>query len=195
MRWMTALRSTGFGIAAGLIGTLAHTAVMLGARKIGAVGELPPRTLTRRMLSRLTGKEPSAPVVDVAAAVNHFGYGASVGALFGLAGSHIDSRALRVAAGVGAGLAVWAVSYAGWIPALSLMPHAKDDSLGRQGALFLGHVVYGAALGLFTPSLRAESLGRANPRRVERGEDGREQANQNRNEARGEELLWANLHR
>jgi hypothetical protein len=195
MRWMSVLRSTGFGIAAGLIGTLAHTAMMLGAQKIGAVRELPPRTLTRRMLSRLTGSEPSEPVVDVAAAVNHFGYGASVGAVFGLAGSRIESRALRVAAGIGTGLAVWAVSYAGWIPALSLMPHAKHDSRGRQGALVLGHLLYGAALGLFTPSLRAKALGGTDPRRVERGEDRREEADEDRDEPSREELLWADFYR
>lgn len=195
MRWMRMLRSSGYGIAAGLIGTLAHTAMMLGAQKLGAVRELPPRTLTRKMLSRLTGKEPSEPVVDVAAAVNHFGYGASVGALFGVVGSRIDSRPLRLLAGIGTGLAVWAVSYAGWIPALGLMPHAKHDSRGRQGALFAGHVLYGAALGLLTPSLSAKTLGGSDPRRVEGREDRREEANQDRDEAGGEELLWTNFYR
>jgi hypothetical protein len=47
---------------------------------------------------------------------------------------------------------VWLGSYAGWIPALDLLPPPDRDRRGRPPSMIVAHWVYGAALGA---SLRA----------------------------------------
>jgi NAD(P)-dependent dehydrogenase (short-subunit alcohol dehydrogenase family) len=44
------------------------------------------------------------------------------------------------------GLGVWAVNYAGILPALGLMPPARHDRLGRPTSMLAAHLVFGAAL-------------------------------------------------
>jgi uncharacterized membrane protein YagU involved in acid resistance len=81
-----------------------------------------------------------------AAAVAHFGYGATAALPFALLGG--TARRHPVAAGVAYGLAVWAGSYAGWLPALGILEPPNRQPRGRAGLMVLGHVVWGAALGI-----------------------------------------------
>lgn len=130
------------GAGAGLAGTLTMSAVVALARAAGLLGEPPPRKLTRRMLSLLAPSlVRSERRTNVTATAGHLGYGAAVGALYGLG--------------------VWAVSYAGWIPKLGLMPPPKRDRPGRQGAMVLAHLVYGATLGSMERWLAARTAARS----------------------------------
>ena len=45
------------------------------------------------------------------------------------------------------GEAVYAVSYAGWVPALGALPPADRDRPSRQLVMAAAHLVYGAVLG------------------------------------------------
>jgi hypothetical protein len=163
------------GAAGGLAGTLAHTAVMVGARLAGIGGKLPPKEITDEMLESF-GYDPSEDTRVALAVANHVGFGASVGVLFGLLQPRM-SRPKSMALGAVYGLAVWFASYEGLVPeVLGAMPHAKHDRWDRQAMMIAAHVAYGVALGAVTarPPVRepvievGEDLSRK-PRRAARG--------------------------
>ena len=89
---------------------------------------LPPRHITERAAEAVgVDNDLSEPEKQGLTAVAHFGYGTATGAVYGL----IRPPQLPlpgVAAGVAYGLAVWAGSYMGLLPALRLYPHAEDES-------------------------------------------------------------------
>ncbi|MDP9001776.1 MAG: hypothetical protein M3O46_16885 [Myxococcota bacterium] len=128
---------------------------MLAAQKVGLTGKLPPAKITDAMLD-VVGVRPfvTSPAKKALAAVNHLAFGGACGALFGLGHALLARRGPgagaqsggRVAAGVAFGTAVWAVSYAGWVPALGIMPSPQNDRPGRPTAMVIAHWVYGAVL-------------------------------------------------
>jgi hypothetical protein len=77
----------------------------------------------------------------------HLGFGMASGALYAL----VERRARRLApaplAGMAFGTLIWAASYAGWIPALRIMPPPDDDHPGRVATMVAAHWVYGGVLG------------------------------------------------
>ena len=135
------------GAAAGALATVPMSAVMLGAQRIGALGEQPPEKISRRALAA-ANREPTTTAEKATAATLHFAFGAAAGALYGMFADERDAWPTAAAKGVGFGLALYAVSYAGWLPALGLMPPPQRDREDRQASMALAHVVYGAALGL-----------------------------------------------
>jgi len=135
-RWLT-------GAVAGLAATGVMSLVMLLARRVGVLGEPPPRRLTRRLLSPLG--PPQGRALDVAASLAHFGYGAAIGSLFAL----LPARLRTSSGGALFGLGVWAVNYAGFLPKAGLMPRPSRDRPGRPSAMIAAHLVYGVALARF----------------------------------------------
>ncbi len=145
------------GAVGGLAATVLMSAVMLGAQRAGLMGRLPPKKITDGLLGMIgmRNKTPE-PAKKVLATINHFAFGGSCGALFGLAHEVWRTRARRVSgvrghrapvtAGLAFGTAVWAVSYAGWVPALGIMPMPQDDRPGRPTSMVIAHWVFGAAL-------------------------------------------------
>jgi len=145
------------GVAGGLVATVAMSAVMLGAQKIGLLGRAPPRKLTDAALRAvgLLGSTPE-PARRALATLGHFAFGGACGALFGVAHDVWRARAAStsgvrghrapIAAGVAFGTAIWTVSYAGWVPALRIMPTPKNDRPGRPASMVLAHWVFGAVL-------------------------------------------------
>jgi hypothetical protein len=145
------------GFAGGVVATVAMSAVMLGAQKLGLLGEMPPRKITDALLGvvGLRGKTPK-PARRALATLNHFAFGGACGALFGLthdvwrvraaSTSGVRGHRAPVAAGLAFGTAIWAVSYAGWVPALRIMPTPKSDRPGRPASMVLAHWVFGAVL-------------------------------------------------
>lgn len=129
------------GAGAGLVATAAMSALMLGAKRLGLLGEPPPRRLTRRLLSPLGLLGPTGASLDAASLLAHFGYGAALGGLYGA----LPGRSTR-ARGLGYGLGVWAANYAFALPALGLMPPARKDRPGRPSSMIAAHLVYGATL-------------------------------------------------
>lgn len=92
---------------------------------------------------------------DVAALVAHLAYSAASGAVFGLARPALPPlRALpRPAAGVVFGLAVWAVSFQGLLPALGVMKRTTEHPPERWPAPLVGHAVFGAITAMVASKL------------------------------------------
>lgn len=129
------------GMVAGLAATGVMSLVMLGAKLAGALGEPPPRRLTRRLLSPL-GVRPKGRALDAAALLAHAGYGACLGGVFAL----LPGRFKTQSGGRLFGLAVWAINYSAVLPQLGLMPPARKDRSGRPSSMIAAHLAYGTAL-------------------------------------------------
>jgi hypothetical protein len=137
------------GATAGTLATAFMSIVMLGAKQLGLMGDMPPEKITARLLSR-AGVRRSAAQQDALATVLHFGFGAAAGAGFGVVAP--GPVTIRVPAGMAYGAAIWGVSYLGWVPALGIMAPAQRDRVDRQTAMLAGHLVFGATLGLLAGS-------------------------------------------
>ena len=135
------------GAIAGLVATAAMSGAMVLAQRVGLMGKLPPKKLTQRMLGAF-GVNLDRTSTDVLATVAHFAFGATAGAMFSLGWR--PRHAHRFAAplvGSTFGTLIWLGSYAGWIPALGLMPAPHHDRPGRPTSMVLAHIVFGGVLG------------------------------------------------
>lgn len=142
-------RNVAAALAAGGAATVAMTVAMEAMYRRLPPGErapLPPRQITIRAAAAigLAGR-PDESVRVATSMVLHAGYGMGTGAVvFAL-------LRRRPGAGVGdgvlAGLAVYLLGYAGWLPLLRLYPPIPRETLARNGLTIAAHVVWGAALG------------------------------------------------
>jgi hypothetical protein len=108
---------------------------------------LPPRAVTEGMAEK-AGVNQHLDEEERRAATwaSHFAYGAACGALYGaLTGERADERPLL--AGVGFGVAVWAASYLGWLPAAGILSPATEHPARRNALMIAAHVVWGATAG------------------------------------------------
>lgn len=84
--------------------------------------------------------------VEGATLVSHFGYGAAMGALYGLLAMKIPLPS--PIKGVLFGLVVWAGSYLGMLP-LSGMSETGQREPGRRNLMMIAaHVVWGSTMGV-----------------------------------------------
>ncbi len=123
------------------------TAVMLTAQRLGLMGRQPPAKITDAMLDQVDA-DPPAWVRRLGTALAHVGFGAGAGALYALLRPERRRSARAALEGAAYGTAVWAISYAGWIPALGIMPRPSNDRRGRPLSMLVAHWVFGAALGV-----------------------------------------------
>ena len=138
----TYVKSAGRGAIAGLGATAAMTAFMKAAHLTGAMGELPPRKITKAMLHRL-GARPSDEVLAAATIAAHFGFGAVVGAAMAvLRELGVADRTKRSA--IKQASAVWAGAYQGVVPAAGIMRRPKHDRPLRPAMMLAAHWIYGA---------------------------------------------------
>ena len=109
---------------------------------------LPPRQVTEGLAEKAGVNEELGEEERRAATwASHFGYGAACGALYGaLAGGRLDAN--PVLAGVGFGVAVWAGSYLGWLPAAGILSPATEHPARRNALMIAAHVVWGATTGV-----------------------------------------------
>lgn len=140
----------------GAVSSLVASTVMGGVlalvKELGLLGEAPPRKLTRKALDTLDF-HPRGDDLDAPTAALHVGYGGLIGAISGPLLERLEPRPLRVLGGVATGAAVWAISYAGWIPAIGWMPAPTRDTPPSRPWVMLGaHLVFGAVLGASLPS-------------------------------------------
>ena len=154
---LTALATTALrGTIAGAMATLAMSAVMLVAGRLGLLPEQPPRTIVRRILRRPPLVDSDG--IDALASAAHLAFGAGTGSLFALATRPLPIRgAMAPFAGVVFALGLWVGSYAGWVPAMGLLPPPDRDRPGRQAAMIGAHVAFGAALGTLVAVLRRDA--------------------------------------
>lgn len=82
-----------------------------------------------------------------AAMVAHFTYGSGSGAVYGLLRSRLDGVPAPVAGAI-FGVALWAVSFEGWMPALGIMQAPTDQSPKKVPMPVLAHIVYGVTAAL-----------------------------------------------
>jgi hypothetical protein len=148
------------GFAGGVVATVAMSTVMLVAQKAGLLGQMPPKKISERLLATVGARRKTPkPARELLATVLHFTFGGAAGAVFGVAhgvwrtrarGSSSASRTsierAPLLAGLAFGSAIWAVSYAGWVPALRIMPMPHADRRGRPTSMLVAHWVFGAAL-------------------------------------------------
>ncbi|CAN5153402.1 hypothetical protein BH24ACT1_BH24ACT1_00280 [soil metagenome] len=135
------------GLVAGAVATVPMSAVMLVAGRTGAMGAQPPERVAENALGATGVDDTSEDEQNVAASLAHLAFGAGGGAAFALLYRRLDLPVPAVAQGAAFGLAVWAVSYQGWIPALGILPPADSDRPGRRRAMIAAHIVYGGVLG------------------------------------------------
>ncbi len=114
---------------------------------------LPPREITEEVADKAGAIEHMDEEQRQAATwASHFAYGAACGALYGaLSGEGADER--PVLAGVGFGLAVWAGSYLGWLPAAGVLAPATKHPARRNALMIAAHLVWGATTGLVVEKL------------------------------------------
>lgn len=134
----------------GAIATAVMTGAMLLARRWGLLARskrLPPTDITSRTAARL-GINLNHSGRLAATTLMHTGFGASLGALFAVIRKTKRLRSMPpTSMGIAFAMAVWAVSYAGWIPAVGLLPRPDRDRSGRPATTVLAHVIFGGVLG------------------------------------------------
>ena len=137
-----------------MLATVAMSALMVAGDRAGLMGEQPPTLVTRAALEAAGEEHPSEDAA-VLAPLAHAAFGAAGGSVFGLL-RRVVPRAPAVPLGIGFGLGIWIVSYAGWIPALGIIRQPGADRRGRVAVMVAAHVVYGATLGLLDDRLNRE---------------------------------------
>jgi NAD(P)-dependent dehydrogenase (short-subunit alcohol dehydrogenase family) len=130
------------GMVAGLLATVAMSVVVAGGRRLGLLGEPPPRRIVRRLLGRHGVRMPRGAALNVSALAAHLGFGASLGGVYGL----LPPRTQSPLGGWTYGALAWAVNYAGWLPKAGLMPSPSRDRLGRPTTMVAAHLVFGRVL-------------------------------------------------
>ena len=118
---------------------------------------LPPRQVTEGMAEKAGVNEHlDEEGREAATWASHFAYGAACGALYGaLSGEHVDGH--PVLAGVGFGVAVWAGSYLGWLPAAGIIAPATEHPARRNALMIAAHVVWGATTGVALAGMAEDS--------------------------------------
>ncbi len=130
------------GACAGLVATWAMSLFMVAAQRPARMGTQPPKRIVARGFE-IAGMPKDPDVLDPVSVGAHFAYGGGCGMLYGA----VAGRGAAAWSGVLYGLGIWAVSYAGWIPAFGILPPPTRDRPGRAFGIVAAHVVYGAVLG------------------------------------------------
>ena len=117
---------------------------------------LPPRQVTEGLAAKAgVSGHMGEDEREAATWVSHFAYGAACGALYGaLSGGRLDEHPL--AAGAGFGVAVWAGSYLGWLPAAGIISPATEHPARRNALMIAAHVVWGATAAAALAGLAGE---------------------------------------
>lgn len=135
------------GAIAGFAATVAMTSTMMRIHRELPRKErypLPPREIAQALLPH----SDDDGVVRDTAVVAHFLYGAATGALVGAV-----HPAPTVRQGAAAGVAIWAGSYLGWVPATGILKPASRHPPRRNALMIGAHLVWGGATALILREL------------------------------------------
>ena len=154
---MSALPNVLAGAAAGLVATAPMTLLMKALHTQLPAEEqypLPPRQITVNAADAVGMAPEDEDTQHNLTLAAHFAYGATCGAIY----STLEDRVGGPAAvkGIGFGLAVWAGSYLGWLPAAGLLAPATKQPARRTALMVAAHVVWGATAGMVYEALSRE---------------------------------------
>lgn len=146
------------GAVAGAAATFPMTVVMeLGHQELPRYQryDLPPRQITRQV-GKAVGLWHDANQAERngATLAAHFSYGSGVGALYALI---VPRKHQNVWTGAAYGLAVWAGSYLGLLPALGILRPATQHPVERNALMITAHLVWGAALAASLQQISTEA--------------------------------------
>jgi len=143
------LRMAAAGAASGIAATAAMSALMVGAREVGMMSELPPHEIADRAVERTRARDDAdRDDRDRLGWLAHFAFGAAAGTVYAVLRNRTRTPGGPLFHGSTYALAIWAVSYLGWIPAMRFLPQATDDEPGRPPTMIAAHALFGAVLGL-----------------------------------------------
>jgi hypothetical protein len=163
------LRDAAYGAIAGFTATLAMTLAMreLHARlREPERYPLPPREIIDRLAPESDSGISTETRRRTASMATHFAYGALTGGIYGA-----FKPKGRLVPGSLYGVAVWAGSYLGWIPAAKILRPATTHPLSRNALMIGAHLVWGAATAWTVSALRdadAEVFADGSPRTMPR---------------------------
>jgi uncharacterized membrane protein YagU involved in acid resistance len=116
---------------------------------------LPPRQVAEGLAEVAGVNEQMDEDERVAATwASHVAYGAVCGALYGALSRGLGRHAAL--SGAGFGVAVWAGSYLGWLPAAGILTPATEHPPRRNALMIASHVVWGTTAALVLHNLADE---------------------------------------
>jgi len=138
-------------VVAGLVSTTAMTVLMQGLfNRLPRDQQypLPPEEIATVAETSVLGKELSPPQHMAWTLISHFGYCITLAGVYSMLAEPLPFSALLK--GVLYGIAVWAGSYLGWLPALGVLRPATQFPPKRNGLMIVAHLVWGAVLSITT---------------------------------------------
>lgn len=143
------------GATSGLIGTIPMTIFMLTMHRFLPKWQqyaLPPEEITDELADRADLKKHMDKKQRLGAAlVSHFGYGATMGAIYSLISKRIPLPYLLK--GTLFGLVVWVGSYLGLLPSLEISQSADVEPVRRNLLMIAAHIIWGSTTGIVTDIL------------------------------------------
>lgn len=143
------------GALAGLAATVPMTLTMAFLHRLLPAERrrpLPPREITTNVAEKAEVEEylDDEGKIQGATLIAHFGYGAAMGALYAplVSAPAAEAASSGITRGIAYGLAVWAGSYLGLLPATSIFPSATEQPATRNALMITAHLVWGGALGV-----------------------------------------------
>jgi putative membrane protein len=137
------------GALAGFVATGPMTLFMLVMQRFLPKGHryaLPPEIITQELAHRTHVRwHMSKKQILAATLVSHFGYGAAMGALYGLLGKKVSLP--TPVKGLLFGLGVWVGSYLGLLPLLGMSESGQREPVWRNRMMIAAHVVWGSTMG------------------------------------------------
>lgn len=101
---------------------------------------LPPYQITTRLAEQAGFNQLTPQQRTQATLAAHFGFGAFSGAFYPLVARPGASSLWQ---GMAFGLAIWGLSYLGWVPATRTLPPATRQPAPRVGLMIAAHLVWG----------------------------------------------------
>ena len=144
------------GAVAGFIATIPMTIFMLATQPFlphGQRYDLPPEIIIKELAHRLHVRyRMSKPQLVTVTLVSHFGYGTTMGVIFGSIGP--DTLPASLVQGSLFGLLIWAASYLGLLPLLGVSASAHREPAYRNFMMIAAHLLWGATSGATTSVLK-----------------------------------------
>lgn len=143
------------GALSGLVATVPMTMVMTALWKRLPQPDrypLPPRDIIESASSRVSTKAACLSDGKMAglSLMAHFAYGAATGALYPL---FCPEPRKPLLSGAGYGVAIWVISYLGFLPAFHILKPATQHPPSRNRLMVVSHLVWGAVTALMVEKL------------------------------------------